>query len=399
MIRASDLLRYEEALRAAPDRIGLVRAVADLTPDLLGIDRLLVLRGRPGRWRVEAASHVSVIEPQAPRVRALEAEANAGALVVLPLLDRKERALGAVAIEDGDALDAPRRALLERLQGVWTQAWLAQGARAARAPVPMAARGAIVTGIVAAGFVPVPLVALAPFEIAPADPVVVAAPMDGVIERLAVASDSVVAKGEPLALFDARELEAEAALAERRLGLAHSRLEAAAKRNFRAAPDGEVILARAERDIAKVERERHAARLARARLVAPTAGIVLHSGRDEWAGRPVRTGERIARIADPTRVEARLEVALADVLAIEEGAAARLFPDGSGKAVGATVDRVSYLPRPMADGRLVYSLAARPERLLRIGLRGTARIEGRKVALWTRIFRRPWIAARQRLGL
>ena len=62
------------------------------------------------------------------------------------------------------------------------------------------------------------------------------------------------------------------------------------------------------------------------------------------------------------------------------------------------MSRASYLPEATADDRLVYRLEAQLAVPLRIGSRGTARIEGERVALGYKLLRRPLVAVRQRLG-
>ena len=397
MIAATSLLAYERELRGAADRSVLERHIADLTPALLGADRVLVFRSRGGRQRLVAASYVSSLEPDAPAVRELEKGlAERGAIVVR---DRKGSVLAHVVAEGTDD-DAANRALRDHLAEVWAEAYLARGHKVPRKRRTSALACAGLAGLAALAFVPFPLVALAQFEIVPRDPVPIVAPMDGVVAELRVDADASVAAGTVIAALDVRDLKANLDAARERLRLAGARYAAAGKDAFRFEGNGaDVTLAKAENRIARAERDTHAERLARAELRAPEGGVVLHDGRERWIGRPVRTGELIARLADPQRVSARIELAVSDALVIAEGAAVRLFPDGSLAEHAARIDRASFLPEATPDGRLVYPLRAATERPLRIGTRGTARIKGARAPLWYHVLRRPLTTLRQRLGL
>ena len=398
MIQASELLRYEAGLREAPTRDAFVRAIVDTTPELIGADRLLAFRSVRGRWRLEASSYVSSIEPNAPAVRELERQANDGSLDLVLARDRHGRPLAAIAI-CGAVPTADRRAVRERLAAVWSQGYMSHGCRAPRRGGHLVAIAAVAT-VLAIGCVPASVTVLAPFEIVARDPAVLTAPVDGVVERLALPTDRPVRAAQTVAILDPTRSRDELHLAERRLSLADAKLMVARKSAFSGTDErSTVILARSERDVAAAERDALRHRLARLVLRAPIDGVLLHAGREGWAGRTVRAGERIAEIADPRDVQARIELAVSDVAMVEAGASVRLFADGSLNAVSAAVERVSYLPEATQDARLIYAIDAVPDRPLRIGTRGTARIAAPRRALWWHVLRRPFTTFRQWTGL
>ena len=393
------LLRHEAHLRRAPDPDAAMRLIVDTGPALLGCERAFLFRPRRGRWRLHAATGVSEIEPNAPAVRALEAGPDEGGGVRVELVDRKGCAFARVAFPN--ARSAEQRATAETLAEVWSQALLALGCRAPRRAGRRTVLLPVVGGaaLLALVLVRVPVMTLAPYEIVAREPVPVTAPLDGVVEGLDLEPDALVRAGQRIGAIDPRDLRAELSLAQGRLDLAAARLETARQTGFRTGGSGsDVILARAEHAVAASERDIHGERLRRTVLKAPRAGVLLHDGRDRWRGRPVRAGERIARIANPDDVEAAIELAVSDATQVREGAPVRLFPDGALRSLAARVSRVSYLPRATADGRLVYPVAARPDGTPRIGARGTARIAGERVPLAVWLGRRPWTALRQRMG-
>lgn len=253
-------------------------------------------------------------------------------------------------------------------------------------------------------FVPVPLTVLAPAEIVPRDPIVVAAPVDGVIRRLLVDPNQPVRSGELLAEFDDTELKGRFDVAARALDIAAAR-ERRARQGAFSSQDmrHELAIAEAERRMAEAELAEARDRLERASLRAPVDGLVLYANRDEWTGKPVSTGERIMQIANPENLRLSVELAIGDTAALGGDGRLRLFLDSDPLApVSARIESAAYLAEPTPDNRLVYPVLAAIEgdpATLRAGLRGTAQIFGPRVALGYYLFRRPIAALRQKFGI
>ena len=134
---------------------------------------------------------------------------------------------------------------------------------------------------------------------------------------------------------------------------------------------------------------------------APRDGLVLFSDKDTWTGRPVATGERIMRIADPNSVEIAIDLPVADAIVLEEGARVQLYLDSNPlKPVEGKLTSASFHAQPNGDNVLSYNVRAdfaeadRP----RIGLRGTAKVYGERVTLAYYLFRKPLSAIRQWTG-
>ena len=408
MIEPRDLLAYEDTIRSARTLRELVHLIVDETPRLLRLANAFFLRlDRRRRWRIDAATGLSAVEPDAPAVRELE-ERFAAADVDLALEDRAARLvtlrardgrpLARVALVSAHPLRADARALLDRLATLWAHALLSFGYKAARRRgTRLFALGAPLA-LTAALACPVPLVALAPYEIVARDPIVVTAPHDGALAILHVPDNARVAPGAILAELEAGELRSALAISERRLELTRARLRSAEQSRF-GGERRDVEEAAAAVTVARAERDRHRTRLARAVIRAPASGVALHDGRAAWRGRPVQAGERILELADPSAVEARLELSVSDAVVLEEGAAAQLFPDADPTNIlTATVSRSSYLPEATADGRLIYELRADVAGTARIGGRGVARVAGPDVPLLLWLLRRPIAWMRQAAG-
>ena len=262
---------------------------------------------------------------------------------------------------------------------------------------------ALLAGTVAAGFVPVPLSVLAPAEVTAANPHVVAAPIDGVVDRVEAEPNSAVAAGDVLFRYNDVELRNRVELAAQAVSVAEARLSQSLRTSFSdARAKRDIAVARSELELKRSEYDYARELLAKTVVRAPKAGLVVFSSRDDWTGRPVATGERIMRIADPARVNLTVQVPVADSIVMERDAPVRLYLDADPlEPVEARLVSAAFHAAPDQAGVLAYRATAafadgtRP----RIGLRGTAHIEGEEVSLAYFLFRKPLAAIRQWTGL
>ena len=253
--------------------------------------------------------------------------------------------------------------------------------------------------------IPVSMRVLAPASIQPVNPEIVAAPISGVIETIHVGPNEQVRTGDILLSFNAIELRNQRDLAEKAVTIAEARYKRASQDAFSAGDARrELAIAKAELDLALIERNAARQRLERVQVRAGTDGIVLYSGKEKWVGRPVSTGERIMRISDASQMQFEIDLAVEDNIALPENARVNVFLDSDPlDPVAAHLTRKSYEAEMSEDGRLVFRLKAEPlERegdKLRLGLHGTAQLHGETVPLWLFLFRKPVAFLRQTFGL
>tara|TARA_B100001079_G_scaffold225734_1_gene202971 strand:+ start:142 stop:1482 length:1341 start_codon:yes stop_codon:yes gene_type:complete len=250
---------------------------------------------------------------------------------------------------------------------------------------------------------PVRLSALAPAEIVARDPAIVAAPLDGVVEDVLVAPNERVEAGQPLVALDDIEIRNQYQVASKQLEVARAQLEKTEQQAFNDAQSrAELATRRAEVGLREVQKAYAKQQLDRIVLKADRAGIAIYNDPDDWAGRPVQTGERIMQLAEPSRREVRIDLSVDDALLLSEDAPMKLFLDSHPLSpVAGRIVRVSYKPVVDDHDKLVYHVTARltGERdWLRIGLRGTAKISGSRVPLVYYLLRRPIAALRQTIG-
>jgi multidrug resistance efflux pump len=248
---------------------------------------------------------------------------------------------------------------------------------------------------------PVRLSALAPVEVVADRPYTLSAPFAGLVQRLEVAPNEPVRKGQPLVRFDDVRPRNELTLATERLAVARARTERASSVAFGSAEASrDIAIMQAERDLAQAEHDYARDVLAQSVLRAPRDGIAIYSDRRDFEGRAVNVGDPILQIADPSRVRFRVDLPAREQLSLSPGVSVKVWLDGQPLwAVDARLETASYAARNTADGVMAFALIARPVGATPdIGARGTARVEGRWVPLLYALLRRPITAARQTIG-
>ena len=330
--------------------------------------------------------------------------------LLLPLKDREGRQLGTLLLARDDEWGEQDVALLTRASDFYGHAWAVL-----HRPSPIAHWRAKLTAIpkwrlkMAAGIVlallfPVRLSVLAPAEVVAHDPAVIRSPMEGVIEKVQVRPNQQVAEGDRLFELDRTTLTGKLEVAKKALSTAQAELDQATQQAFfdpKAKGTLAVIRARIE------ERGAEAAQLDdlmnRSQVKAPRAGVAVLDDPAEWQGRPVNVGEKVLAVASPNDVEVEAWLAPSDVIALEKGDPVNLFLNAEPLSpVSAKLLYVTYEAIPQPDGTLghrVRAELAKGEVGPRLGLKGTARLDGHRVALIYWLARRPLAVVRNFLGM
>jgi hypothetical protein len=263
---------------------------------------------------------------------------------------------------------------------------------------------AIVT-VISVMALPVSMSSLAPFEIIAADPFVVSAPFEGVIEEVLVEPGEKVIKGQPLVQFSDTLLENRFEVAKREVYVAEARLKKAGQLAFTNNEGRHGLrLGMAELALKKSEFNFASQMYQRATIKAQRAGIAIFSDKQALIGKPVIPGELILRIADPALIEINIDVALDDAILLETGGRVKIYLDSDPlHAREAKIVFSDYQARQVAGDSLAFRTVAKFNKgeadIPRIGVRGTAQLFGDKVPLAFYLFRRPFSALRQWIGM
>ncbi len=260
----------------------------------------------------------------------------------------------------------------------------------------------ILGALLAALLWPVRMTVLAPGELVPANPLVIRAPLDGVIDVFHVQPNQQVQAEQPLFSFDEIVIQSRLEVTLQALATAETdyrQTSQLALSDARSKTQLGVLVGKVEERRAEVLALQE--QLARARVLAPKAGVVLMDDPSEWIGKPVATGERILRIAALDDVEVEAWLPLADAIGLSTGDVVTLYLSASPLSpVSATLRYMAHDAVQRPDGTYAYRVRATLQGKTghRVGLKGTAKLHGGWVPLSYWMLRRPLATARAWLG-
>lgn len=261
----------------------------------------------------------------------------------------------------------------------------------------------IAAAVAVVSALPVRLSTLATAEVAPIDPFVVRAPLDGVIDRVQVVPNQSVAVGTPLFDLDATTLRGQFDSARKAYEAAQEQYRQVAQQ---AVTDDksrvELAKRRGDMNLRAVDLDFAQAQLDRIQVRAERAGVAVFDDVNNWVGKAVAVGEKVLVLADPAKVELTAYMPAGDQIDLQPGSEVVFSPGGAPfSSYRATVETVAYRALPTDQGVLTYRVKARfvrDEKLPRLGLSGSAQLYSGRVPLIYAVLRRPLTTLRQWLG-
>lgn len=325
-----------------------------------------------------------------------------------PLLRRDGARFGGVLLTRETSWLEYEHVLARRLSATFSHAWSAltrdipgkKHKGLVRIKVLLVA--AVTAGI---SVIPVSMSTLAPFEVSARDAFLVTAPLDGVISEVLVPANTAVKEGDPLINFVDTTLVSRVDVAEREAKVAEAKVRQASLDAFKDSRGRyEAGILRSELAVKTSELAHARELLARSKITAAKRGIAVYGDKRELIGRPVSVGERLMEIADPAKVELRIDIPVADSIILDTGAEVKAFFDADPlRPLRAVVTRADYQAKVREGGTLGFRVVAELDdtsRLVpRLGVRGTAQVYGKKVPFIYYLLRRPISKVRQWTGL
>ena len=334
-------------------------------------------------------------------------------LLVYPILAPDGRRLGLAAYALDEAPGEAAQTLMGRLVGTYGHAWAAldrgQGGSGWRRLLRRRGVGwAVLAVALAALALPVRMSVLAPAEVIALDAVAISSPMDGVIQTFHVQPNQAVKAGQSLFTLDETTLRNRREVALRQLQVARADALAAAQKAF-ANEQSRAELASLNGRVAEKQAEVSYIDdlMQRIDVRSPGDGVVVFGDINDWQGKPVVTGERVALLADPKDAGMLIWLAVPDAIALDPGAEVRIFLQVAPLSpLEGRLSQTSYQATQSPEGVMAYRLRASfdaltpaQRELARIGLKGTAKIYGGRTALGYYLFRRPLAFLRELTGL
>jgi hypothetical protein len=251
---------------------------------------------------------------------------------------------------------------------------------------------------------PVRLSVLVPGELVPANPAIIRVPIEGVVDQFFVSPNDRVIQGQPLFKLDLASLLSKAQVAEQEIKIAQQEYRQGALQSLTDAKSRSQLAAQegkaAER---KIEADYLKDLLGRATISAPRDGVVIFDDPSEWIGKPVVAGEKVMVVATEGQVEVEAWIPVGDMLEVPDHASASLYLNASPfNAVSANIRYVGHEPMLRPDGTYAYRVRAslpKGKKGPRVGLKGTAKVNGQFVPLSYWVLRKPLAITRQFLGI
>jgi RND family efflux transporter MFP subunit len=290
----------------------------------------------------------------------LEAAKDAASFIG-PLLELKHRLNQPLSGRMADAVAPPGRRI---------------GPVALRTPALAAGAAALLLLVLA--FWPTTLRVLAPARVEGAGQRVVAAPVDGFVQSVAVRPGETVKAGQLLLTLEDRDL----ALERDKWAAEASQLDKLYREALTQDEAAAMVLARSKLEQAQAQLNLVQRQIERARITAPMDGVILTGDLTQTVGSPVKRGQELMTVAPDQRFRMVAEVDEQDVARLQPGQPAQvMFGALVGHSVALTVQRIAPVATALEQGN-VFEVDALPNdttakalSALRPGLRGVVRID------------------------
>lgn len=263
---------------------------------------------------------------------------------------------------------------------------------------------ALVGLLLASFFIRIPLRVIAPCEVVPKDPVVITAPLEGIIEKINVTPGQDVAIGTQLFEYDKRVPLQELRVAQKKVEINQSEVD---RSNALGLKDKKALAELAVNTL-KLHKEQlelqlaqyHASQLA---VKSPIAGVAMVDTPDEWHGKPVKIGEKIMVIADPHDTKVRMWVPEDDNVTLDLSKPIKIFlnvyPATSFQAKITYISSYTHVTEKQIPSFIAEAEWVGETEGVKLGLKGTAILYGDDVSVFYWVIRKPLAYVRRFLGI
>lgn len=249
----------------------------------------------------------------------------------------------------------------------------------------------------------IPLRVAAPCEIVPEKPFVITTPLDGTVAEVLVKPGQDVKKGEILFVYDKREPSEELKAAEKQVEISQAEVDRAATVGLsdpKTLNELEVLKLKLQKD--QIALELVESQVGKLDVEAPEEGIVMIDDPEEWRGKPVKIGEKVLTLSDPTKTKLKIWVPEGDNVIIDPEKNINVILNVSPeRELHAKLDFIafeSHIGEGDVPAFLAEALWETPPQDIKLGLKGTAILYGENVSLFYFFIRKPWATMRRLTG-
>jgi len=237
----------------------------------------------------------------------------------------------------------------------------------------------------------------------PADPVMMNAPMEGIIKSISVNPGNVITTGQLLFSMDKTDLQSNFDVNEKDVLLTKAKLRSVINESFtKSESNAEIPILQAQLAVDQANLDYTKTMLQKADIRSPIDGIVIFDNKDQWIGQPVHAGERILVVANPKKVALKINLPVADSIKLQKGASGEFFLYGTLNPMLIKVTILGYNAKIMPNRILSYQLNAEfisMNDIPQIGSEGTVKVYGRYVPFIYYLLRKPLQTLREDFGI
>lgn len=269
----------------------------------------------------------------------------------------------------------------------------------------------ILVAVIIVMLIPISQSVLAPAEVAPFKPTLISSSINGVIKEIFVEPNEEVKKGQKLFALDTITLKNKFEQAEKEYLITEERYRKAYQHvydtdlNRKLTSESREQLLILKHDILKAKENLRYSKeiLDRSTVIAEKDGIVVFSNPKEWIGRPIKIGDRVMLLANLNEKQLDIELPVDNLIDLDVDAKVNFY--SSVNPLSPVRAKMHFISKKATvsekDALSYYSVAYFDEKqnLPRMGVRGTAKIYGKKVTLFYYLFRRPIYFLRRTLGI
>ncbi len=245
---------------------------------------------------------------------------------------------------------------------------------------------------------------VAPCEIVPEDPEIIAAPLEGVIKQIMVQPGDHVAEGDLLFTYEDRIIIQEMKVAQKQVQIVKSqynRARVAAFKDKEAMENIRSLKYRIEQEMIRLKLAESNVKHLEVR--APSDGICMVDNPEIWRGRPVQVGERIVMLFVPEKSKVRIFLPENDCIQFDPEKTVHIILNADpGKKYEARLSYVAPQTSKTPEGGASFISEAdlsNADAQLVVGSKGSAIVYGEEVRLGYWLIRKPLAGIRSFLGI
>lgn len=253
-------------------------------------------------------------------------------------------------------------------------------------------------------FVEVPLRVVAHCEVVPKDPILITAPLEGIVETLLIKPGDIVQKGTPLFEYDKRAPIHDLKAAQKEVQVMQAEVSRASTLGLsdpRSLRDLGILKLKLEKGLVQLDLAEY--RASQLSQVSPEGGVVMIDNPEEWRGKPVKVGEKIMIISNPHESKLRFWLPEDDNILLDPAKNIAIYlnvdPQKKWEAHLEYIANQSTVNEKNMTTFVGEANWVEPPENIKLGLKGTAVLYGENVSLFYYIFRKPWAGFRYYFGV